>query len=66
MKTQTIKRRCLFPSCPEKTTARGLCHNHYVMAHDLVHDGRTTWEKLIRTKKALAPKRPAIAHFLED
>lgn len=50
--------KCMVPDCDaEKVVARGLCNNHYSQARFLIASGHTTWDKLVKNKKALPTGR---------
>lgn len=50
------KLKCLYPNCESTDrNVRGLCSNHYNMAHRLVKLGKTTWEELEKKGKTKPP-----------
>ena len=56
---------CLHPGCDALPKARGLCMPHYHVAHRLIRKGKTTWDKLVVARKALAAPKPS-RWFLES
>jgi len=48
------KRNCLYPSCSDPPSTRGLCKLHYQHAYRLVQGGETTWDQLEKDGK-IAP-----------
>jgi hypothetical protein len=54
MTNMTNDNMCLMPTCNTHHRCRGLCHTHYSIASRLVSDGRTTWEELIKTGRAVS------------
>ena len=44
---------CIAPKCKNKIRARGLCGSHYSWAQYLVASGKTSWEELVATGRAL-------------
>lgn len=48
-----MKTNCLYPRCESKSHCRGLCRSHYGYAGLLVRQKKTTWDKLVKAKKAL-------------
>lgn len=61
---------CKYPFCKGEIQSRGLCHRHYQTALKLVQGKRTTWDKLLKSKKIAKSKRegrftgPSSAWFL--
>lgn len=49
---RTTKPKCLFPTCKNEPSARGLCKNHYTVATRLVKAGQVSWEQLEKGKRA--------------
>lgn len=60
--------KCLRPGCPRPPKHRGLCRNCYSCASRLVTKGKTTWDLLIATGKALDAKHPGYnsSHHVQD
>lgn len=53
--TPEMKNKCLFPRCKsDDAKLRGLCRRHYNQAAKCISRGGTTWDKLVKAKKALA------------
>ena len=46
--------KCLVPGCEKPQKTRGLCVTCYAVARDLVKEGKTTWDKLVESNRALA------------
>ena len=44
-------KKCNYPACKRDIRSRGLCNSHYVYAHRLVAEKRTTWEALEESGK---------------
>ena len=47
--------KCLNPVCRCKVYSRGLCYGCYRIARERILAGLTTWDKLVKKRKALAP-----------
>lgn len=49
--------KCLRSECTNKAATRGLCHSDYSTAHRLIKEGKTTWDELEKSGRALPSKR---------
>lgn len=53
--TPDMRNKCLFPKCKsEDANLRGLCRSHYNQAAKAILSGKTTWDKLVKARKAKA------------
>lgn len=62
------RKSCLYPSCGDKPTKRGLCTKHYFQAYRSIQRGRATWAALIAQKKAAPSQldKPDEAWFVTE
>lgn len=63
-KEEIGKDKCMNPSCTNEAYTRGLCHNCYQSANNLVSQSRITWEALEKQGKAKPSSRNKIASWL--
>lgn len=49
--------KCLNPNCSRNVRVRGLCSACYLVAHNLILSGQTTWAELESLGKSRPPKK---------
>ena len=52
---------CLYPGCGFAARTRGLCRQHYAVAHNLVKSGRVTFARLEARGKVLPSARRSVS-----